>query len=78
MGRPKVWMLLGIVLTVGLLAVACGGSDTSKIKNANLEVGDEAPDFRLSDHTGGYIRFSDYREDKNVVLAFYPLAWTPV
>jgi peroxiredoxin len=78
MGRARIWTILGAVLAVGLLVAACGGGDTPKIKNARLEVGDKAPDFRLPDHTGGYIRLSDYQGQKNVVLAFYPLAWTPV
>jgi peroxiredoxin len=43
-----------------------------------LKVGDPAPDFRLPDHTGGYVRLSDYREKGNVVIAFYPAAFTPV
>ena len=40
-------------------------------------VGKPAPDFTLKDHTGKEIRLSNYR-GKNVVLAFFPLAWTPV
>ena len=51
-----------------------------------LEVGDEAPDFELmaTGDTAGKgdtkrkIRLSDYRGKKNVVLAFYPAAFTPV
>ena len=42
-----------------------------------LSVGQIAPDFTLTSHTGQTIRLSDYR-GKNVVLAFFPLAWTPV
>jgi peroxiredoxin len=42
-----------------------------------LSVGQMAPDFTLTSHTGQTIRLSDYR-GKNVVLAFFPLAWTPV
>jgi len=40
-------------------------------------VGKQAPDFTLKDHTSKEIRLRDYR-GKNVVLAFFPLAWTPV
>ena len=40
-------------------------------------IGKTARDFILKDHTGKEIRLSDYR-GKNFVLAFFPLAWTPV
>ena len=78
MGKPRVWTILTVALAAALLVVACGGSDTGQVKNAKLEVGDKAPDFRLPDHTGGYVSLSDFQDEKNVVLAFYPLAWTPV
>jgi peroxiredoxin len=42
------------------------------------EVGQQAPDFTLKSHNDGEIRLSDYRGQKNVVIAFFPLAWTPV
>jgi peroxiredoxin len=42
------------------------------------KVGESAPDFTLNSHDERSIRLSDYRGKKNVVLAFFPLAWTPV
>ncbi len=44
------------------------------------EVGDIAPDFELTSHLekGKKVKLSDFRGKKNVVLAFYPLAFTPV
>jgi peroxiredoxin (alkyl hydroperoxide reductase subunit C) len=42
------------------------------------KVGQLAPDFSLESHLGQTIHLSDYREKRNVVLAFFPLAWTPV
>jgi peroxiredoxin len=44
------------------------------------EVGDTAPDFELPSHLekGKKVKLSDFRGKNNVVLAFYPLAWTPV
>jgi peroxiredoxin Q/BCP len=41
-----------------------------------LNVGDQAPEFSVRDHTGQQRSLSDYR-GKNVVLWFYPKADTP-
>jgi peroxiredoxin len=43
-----------------------------------LKAGDEAPDFELRSHRGGTVKLSSFRGKKNVVLAFHPLAFTPV
>jgi peroxiredoxin len=43
-----------------------------------LNVGEAAPDFTLPGHMGQRITLSSFRGQKNVVLAFYPLDWTPV
>jgi peroxiredoxin len=43
----------------------------------NLQVGQPAPEFTLPTQLGKEVKLSDYR-GKNVVLAFYPLAWTPI
>jgi peroxiredoxin len=44
------------------------------------EVGDMAPDFELKSHLekDKKVKLSDFRGKQNVVIAFYPLAWTPV
>ncbi len=41
-------------------------------------VGEPAPDLTLKSHDGRVIHLSNYRGQKNVVIAFFPLAWTPV
>ncbi len=41
-----------------------------------LKVGDSAPDFALTDTNGQVVKLSDFRGKKNVVLAFYVLAFT--
>jgi mycoredoxin-dependent peroxiredoxin len=43
-----------------------------------VEVGQEAPDFELSDQHGQPVRLSSFRGAKNVVLVFYPLAFSGV
>lgn len=67
-----------IVLIVGLALGFGGATMLGGDRNARLEVGDQAPDFELYDSTGILIALSDFRGQKNVVLAFYPAAWTPV
>lgn len=42
----------------------------------HLKAGDPAPDFALTDTEGQTVRLSDFRGKKNVVLAFYVLAFT--
>ncbi|MEU3895482.1 peroxiredoxin [Streptomyces sp. NPDC045251] len=43
-----------------------------------LQVGDKAPDFELKDNHGATVRLSDFHGQKNVVLLFYPFAFTGV
>ena len=45
---------------------------------AALEVGQEAPEFKLKGQGGQFVTLSEYRGKKNVVLVFYPLAFSPV
>lgn len=42
-----------------------------------LKIGDFAPDFTLPSHLGAPVTLSSLR-GKNVVLVFFPLAWTPI
>ena len=42
------------------------------------EVGDQAPDFVLSSQHGESVRLSDHHGRKNVLLLFYPFAFTGV
>jgi peroxiredoxin len=43
-----------------------------------LKKGDVAPDFELPASGARTIKLSDYRGKKNVLLAFYPFAFSPV
>jgi len=54
-----------VVITLALAAQA-----------AELKVGDRVPDFSLPDQNGNTVKLSDYLGKKNLVLAFYVLAFT--
>ncbi|MEV5572835.1 peroxiredoxin [Spirillospora sp. NPDC052269] len=43
-----------------------------------VEVGGVAPDFELKDQHGTPVKLSDFRGEKNVVLVFFPLAFSGV
>ena len=43
-----------------------------------LKVGDAAPDFSLKDHKKNDVSLSAFKGKQNVMLAFFPLAFTPV
>jgi len=59
-------------LLLAITAVTLGQAAPS----THLKVGDAAPDFTLTDTTGNPVKLSDYKGKKNVVLAFYVLAFT--
>lgn len=64
------------------LILFCGGFMTAQqqpqpaVAATHLKVGDTAPDFTLPDTAGQPAKLSDFRGKKNVVLAFYVLAFT--
>jgi mycoredoxin-dependent peroxiredoxin len=43
----------------------------------SVEVGQQAPDFTLKNQHGEEVTLSSYRGEKNVVLVFYPFAFSP-
>ena len=44
----------------------------------SISVGDLAPDFTLNNQYGEAVTLSDYRGKKNVVVMFYPFAFTGI
>ena len=46
------------------------------VEAATLKVGDKAPDFALPDQNGRPVKLSSFMGKKNVVVAFYVLAFT--
>jgi peroxiredoxin len=65
---------LRFVLLVSTAAAALMGQVNPP--KTHLKVGDEAPDFTLPSTTGQPVKLSDFRGKKNVVLAFFPAAFT--
>ena len=51
-------------------------TEVSRTETSILKVGDTAPDFTLRATTGETITLSQYRGQKNVVLAFFPFAFS--
>jgi cytochrome oxidase Cu insertion factor (SCO1/SenC/PrrC family) len=86
--KPKYTLIVvGVLGLVVGLALGFGGAvllnrdqepALGEVQHAELKVGDKAPEFELYDQTGTKVWLSDFRGQKNVVLAFYPAAWTPV
>lgn len=68
--------LIVAVLSSVLLASISSAQEKPKVAHTSLKVGDMAPDFTLLDNQWKQVRLSDYRGKKNVVLAFYVLAFT--
>jgi cytochrome oxidase Cu insertion factor (SCO1/SenC/PrrC family) len=62
--------------SVGAALLALGLAVPGSAQTAALKVGDRAPDFALPDQDGRPVKLSDFHGKKNVVLAFYVLAFT--
>ena len=45
---------------------------------ATLEIGQMAPEFKLKGRGGQAVTLSEFRGNQNVLLAFFPLAFSPV
>lgn len=63
---------------ISLIAVSCGLSfgQGPEPPKTHLKIGDAAPAFTLVDQNGARVSLSDFKGKKNVVLAFYVLAFT--
>ncbi|GAA0435883.1 peroxiredoxin [Streptomyces luteireticuli] len=48
------------------------------MRSMAIDAGTKAPDFALKNQHGETVRLSDFRGEKNVVLLFYPFAFTGV
>ena len=64
------FLLAGALVAINLHAQAVQPPHTQ------LKVGDMAPDFTLNSTAGGKVTLSEFRGKSNVVLAFFPAAFT--
>jgi len=67
---------LGLLLLMFGAAASPAAAQEEAIARTNLKVGDTAPDFTLLSNQWKQVKLSDYRGKKNVILAFYVLAFT--
>ena len=69
--------MAGLCIAALVLGMAASvPAQKPEIAHTNLKVGDKAPDFTLLGTDWKPVKLSDYRGKKNVVLAFYVLAFT--
>lgn len=61
---------------LSLIAAATMFGQGAAPPKTHLKVGDTAPDFELPSTAGKKVKLSDYKGQKNVVLAFFPAAFT--
>ena len=66
---------LGLLLGMAVQSSAIA-QDEPVIAKTTLKAGDVAPDFTLLGNDWKKVKLSDYRGKKNVILAFYVLAFT--
>ena len=75
--KRMVAMASAALLALVLLPLAARAQDQQPaIATTSLKVGDVAPDFTLPSDQHGSVTLSSFRGKKNVIVAFYVLAFT--
>jgi cytochrome oxidase Cu insertion factor (SCO1/SenC/PrrC family) len=69
-------LIFGVHFPATGIAIAPATPQEDAVAKTNLKVGDVAPDFTLLSDKWEKVKLSDFRGKKNVVLAFYVLAFT--
>ncbi len=69
-------MAAATAAVAGLAGASIASGQGTAPPKTTLKSGDQAPDFELPSSAGGKVKLSDQRGKKNVVLAFFPAAFT--
>ena len=69
-------MLLLVQTPVSAQTAPKDGDKQAATDLDRIKVGQPAPDFTLEDSDGKNVSLADYRGKKNVVVAFFPAAFT--
>ena len=73
--KRSIAIVAGLFAVLSILQIPAAAQEP-KIAKTNLKVGDVAPDFALLGDDWKPVKLSDFRGKKNVILAFYVLAFT--
>jgi cytochrome oxidase Cu insertion factor (SCO1/SenC/PrrC family) len=68
--------LAGLLLLSLAASFPAAAQQDEAMAKTTLKVGDVAPDFTLPSDQNKSVKLSDFRGKKNVILAFYVLAFT--
>jgi cytochrome oxidase Cu insertion factor (SCO1/SenC/PrrC family) len=71
-GRFRFTLIPALLAMISFVAAV----PAQQAPKTHLKVGDAAPDFTLIDQNRAQVKLSDFKGKKNVVLAFYVLAFT--
>ncbi len=72
-GRGALGVAVGLVLSAALVLAAPA---VAQEEEGGLAVGDTAPDFSLKGSDGETYTLAQFKGEKNVILAFFPKAFT--
>lgn len=75
--KQMVAALTGLLVLPLLAGQFPAAAQQDAIAQTTFKVGDVAPDFTLPSNQQKSVKLSDFRGKKNVILAFYVLAFTP-
>ena len=69
-------VLSGLIILLSAAQLPAAAQQQPALAKTNLKVGDVAPDFTLLSNEWKPVKLSDFQGKKNVILAFYVLAFT--